>query len=335
MTSPSGSTGDGYLNPFHVYGSSHQEDNLTRAWLTTLQSLAPAHARLFVRDVLLNGRPELQSKINFSAASPLQFDFQIDDVDGETPDLSPDQGALVTIDASGDEELSFSATSPEGNARPDGLIVDRDSGVTLIIEVKLFGGQQPSQLSRHHNVFFDSSASTPEEVRTAVGWTDAADYLDQLRDRGTSEHERYMLTSFVEYAEHLGLAPFRGFRRRHFQIRDGTTLRKYMRAVNSGLHSSGIDSEWDEDKPNRMFFPERRDNLYIRYDGTENFAFGIVSGSGSKSTCGDFKTSVRERNGQIRAAGQIPRPAHAPYPGRRMARSQEFITHTRMPTRNT
>lgn len=291
-----------YLNPFHVYGSRHQEDNFTRAWLSTLQSLAPAHGRLFLREILLEGRPDLQPKINFAAPDELHVDFQVSEsVDGGR-DLSREDGALVTIDASGDDELSFASAEPTGRSRPDGMIVDPGSGVTVILEVKLFGGQQASQIARHHAAYFDTETTDPDDVWTSVQWTTAADFLDQLRDCGTSEHERVMLTNFVDYAESLGLAPFRGFREKHFATQDNTTLRKYMRAIASKLEEKGVDTDWGgEKRPKYLGFPDRRDNLWIDYSGTDAFRFGVVSGADSKSTCKRLRKSVRERPKELRA----------------------------------
>lgn len=290
---------ENYLNPFNVYGSRHREDNVTRAWLATLQELAPAHARIFLHDVLLADHPDLRERIDFTSPEPLKLDFQVSRNGEEGSDLKATEGALITIDASGDDELTFDGVSPDGGARPDGMIIDPGSGVTVILEVKLYGGQQASQLARHHAVFFDTSHSKPEDVRSSVRWTHLADYMDRMRERGTSEHERFMLTSFVDYAESLGLAPFRGFRDEHFEDQDGTTLRKYMRAVQSTLRDRGIDAEWDEARAPYVGFPERRDNLWVNYEGRGALRFGIVSGADSKSTCANLKKALQERPQQF------------------------------------
>jgi hypothetical protein len=295
---------ENYLNPFKVYGSRHSEDNVTRAWLATLQELAPAHARIFLHDVLLADHPHLRERIDFTSPDPLSFDFQVSQNGHESGDLKPTEGALITIDASGDDELTFEGVSADGGARPDGMIIDRGSGVTVILEVKLYARQRASQLTRHHAAFFDTSHSNPEDVRCSVRWTHVAEYMDRMRERGTSEHERFMLTSFVDYAESLGLAPFRGFRDEHFEEQDGTTLRKYMRAVWSTLRDRGLKVEWDEGRAPYVGFTDRRDNLWVNYEGRAALRFGIVSGADSKSTCAALKKALEERPDQFDEFGR-------------------------------
>jgi len=268
---------DRHLNLFYPYGDAARwEDNFTRAFLIALQSLAPVHFLLFVRDMLLDSRhQELRDKIDLRAAAEPVLDLQVSGSSREgDPPLTSENGVLVTIDATAAEELALQRGDPGGGSRVDALVAIPDADLTAVIEVKLGDNQSVDQLARHHRAFFDTEESRPEDVHVAIRWQDVVEYLDSLHRQSVSNLEQYVLGEFVDFADEMGLAPFAGLSERDFREPRPRNLRKLLRllVVRFGPELALAP---DRSSSHRLDFTGISENVWIDYPPTPSSTLRI------------------------------------------------------------
>lgn len=302
---------DRHLNLFYTYGNSARwEDNFTRAFLLTLKSLAPVHFRLFLRDMLLDEEHQhLRDRIDLRAEDDRLFDLQVSEATREgDPKLTSENGVLVTIDTTGAEELTLEKGSSDGGARVDALVSDAEADVTAVIEVKLGSHQSPDQLARHHTTFFDSAESDPNDVHVAVSWEQVIEYLDSLRRQSVGDREGYILDEFVDYADELGLAPFRGFQEQDFARTRRRTLRKLLQLL-MARHGAKLGGSVGSSPAHRLDFDDISENAWIEYDYVDppvaSLRVAIVAGADGIWHARQFKKALQHAPDEFRKGGNV------------------------------
>jgi hypothetical protein len=146
-----------HLNLFYTYRTNHIEDNVTRAFLITLSRLTPVHLRLFIRDLVLKNKAELNRRLQFFAEPDFTFEPQVSVPPDEDRRLDANNGVIVGINLSGTQALAFetSGKADLGGARIDALVADNGNDITLIFESKLRDELYCQQIERHFKTFFD------------------------------------------------------------------------------------------------------------------------------------------------------------------------------------
>jgi hypothetical protein len=191
---------DKHLNLFYTYNTHHLEDNVTRALAITLRSFSPVHLRLFLKELLSRqtgkSRPELKDKIRLMSTPRFQFDLQIR-MPHEEERLNESDGLIAGINYSGAQGLVLDDRYvAAGGCRPDMLVPDDESEITVIFEAKLRDDLYHAQIQRHFNQFFDATRTKLDQVFLEVSWSDIADFLSRLEEQSQSSVEGLVVKQF-------------------------------------------------------------------------------------------------------------------------------------------
>lgn len=300
---------DRHLNLFCSYGNHRIEDNVTRALIVTLRRLSPVYQRLVLRDVLVpEERDDLRKRIQLTARQPLDFDLQVhasargDEQDGTADSevkLTSNTGILVGLHAGESSDVDLDAIrSSNRDARVDATIADPEGDVTAVVEVKLGPDLDATQMTRHRERFFDLEEEDHEGILSDVTWTDLIGYLGNLADQRTGREDEYVLREFISYADMLGLSPFMGFRRRHFDQQDSHTLERFVRAIQENIQTNPKLVPY-EGEQRRIDFEGIDPNLWFDY-GRQSLRLGIVCGAECKSRARDYRNLIVERTDRFR-----------------------------------
>jgi hypothetical protein len=271
-----------HLNLFYSYKTSHLEDNVTRAFTIVLKNLTPVYLRLFLRNLIIERLPnvntELRNKVRLLADPKFSFDLQITEPPSEEK-LHEGNGLIVGINYSGKQGLVFDQ-SPDllAGAKPDAFVSDNESELSVVFEVKLWDTLYKEQIQRHYQRFFDVQKTDLNRVFVEITWTDIANFLERVDRQSQSPKEKFLIEQFLEYLDFLGLVEFLGFKNIDFTEKNYTKLHKFLSFLAKCLSS---DLGLDEYKYNQMLFfkDAAPDNLWIDF-GEGCLNCGIVSGSG-------------------------------------------------------
>ena len=200
--------GDRHLNLFCTYDTHHIENNVTRALMITLRNLAPAHLRLFLRDVVLAKQKLRAQRIDLLADGHFEFDLQVGQSPSDEDRLSAETGVIVGINFSGRQSPAFDPIArTSGGARPDALFTDPTNNLTVIFETKLSDGLHCAQIERQFNSFFSQEANL-YDVWVEISWTEIASFLHRIAKQSVSSRERFITKEFVRYLDYLRLVDF-------------------------------------------------------------------------------------------------------------------------------
>jgi hypothetical protein len=279
------STGDYHFNLFYTYQTNHLENNVTRAFVLTLRSLAPAHLRLLFNEVILKrAQGQLRKRINFLEKPEFEFDLQVSKPSDDDYKLTAETGVIVGVDYSGKQALIFdSSFDTEGGARPDALLSDVANGITAIFEIKLSDSLYREQIQRHFQAFFLPKTSLAD-VFVEITWSEIAGFLDKIREQSVGEVERFIVSEFVQYLELLELVDFFGFQPNDFALDRDASKRKLNRFLVhfTGSPASSVLGLKQYNNDFQVWFTDvPYENIWLDMN-EDKISCGIVCGSGKK-----------------------------------------------------
>ena len=276
-----------HLNLFYTYGPKHLEDNVTRALIITLKNITPVHLRLFLREVIIpklrGSKLELQGKVRLLADPNFIFDLQVPEPQ-ENEKFCEGNGLIVGINYSGSQKLDFDTSSDSiGGARPDALVSDSDSELSVIFEAKLWDSLYKEQIQRHYQHFFDPDKADLKKVFVEITWSDIATFLEKVTRQSQSPKEIFVIEQFIEYLDLLKLVEFLSFKNSDFSETNYnyTKLDRFLSFLTERLSEELKLAEYEKNKFQFFFKDISPDNLYFCFD-EGCLSCRVVCGSGKK-----------------------------------------------------
>jgi len=294
-----------HLNLFYTYHTNHLEDNVTRALMLTLRSLAPVHLRLFLRDVILKNPAQESLRARMQVFTISNFDFDLQVTSPSKPDrLDLMNGVIVGIKYSGTVPLNFSQlVDKAGGSRPDALLSDKANEIAVIFETKLSNSLYQEQIERHFQAFFNTQGISVEQIYIEITWTEIADFLQRVARQSVSQKEQFMALEFVQYLDWLKLVGFLGFSATDFSHpQDGSFYdRKLDNFLAQMVSVQGNQLGLKEYERNWMlyFHDVPNENVWAEM-GQDGVSLGIVAGSGKMWRAKQLRDFIITQPNEIR-----------------------------------
>jgi len=208
-------TTDRHLNLFYTYNQNNQliENNLTRAWIVTLDFLSgpvrDSWMRLLLQEALAHIGQSTDDLPSFVQAS-----FALQSWMDKTTSLNAPKRYLVTI-ASDRPDISDHESTPYASV-PDGWIYDYDlerkTGYCLLVEAKLHYNPLDETQIKSHAEWLGLSPAELENHILAISWFDVARSIKELRSTLTpNNQEERILAHLTGYLAFFGYHIFTGF----------------------------------------------------------------------------------------------------------------------------
>lgn len=288
-----------HLNLFYTYRTNHIEDNVTRAFLITLSRLTPVHLRLFIGDLVLKNKAELNHRLQFFAEPDFTFELQVSGPLDEDRRLDANNGVIVGINLSGAQALAFETSEKAdlGGARIDALVADNGNDITLIFESKLRDDLYCQQIERHFKTFFDEKRTSLKEVFVEITWSDIANYLQRVKRQSRSPEEKMAIEEFVQYLDLLGLVDFLGFQPSDFSEKNDRKLNGCLaflvQSRGEELQLQKYGSDW------KLHFKDvPYENVWCDIDEGGIWC-GIVCGSGKMWRAKSFREYILQKPNEL------------------------------------
>lgn len=257
-----------HLNLFYTYRTKHLEDNVTRALIITLMNLTPVHIRLFLREVIISklreSKLELLDKVRLLADPNFIFDLQVPEP-LEDEKLCEGNGLIVGINYSGGQQLGFDTSLDSiGGARPDALVSDSESELSVVFEAKLWDSLYKEQIQRHYQRFFDTNRTDLNKVFLEITWNDIVNFFETVahQSRSQSPREVFVIEQFIEYLDLLNLVGFLSFNKSDFAEASSTKLDRFLSFLTNRLSEDIELTQYKHDF--KLFFRDiTPDNLFF------------------------------------------------------------------------
>jgi hypothetical protein len=193
--------------------------------------------------------------------------------------LNESNGLIVGINYSGAQGLVLDDRYvAAGGCRPDMLVSDDESEITVIFEAKLRDDLYHAQIQRHFNQFFDTTRTKLDQVFLEVSWSDIADFLSRLEEQSQSSVEGLVVKQFNDYLDFVHLTDFVPFRESDFAENNYDKLHKFLAFLIPRLPTDLGVTEYNRD--NKLLFKGiEPDNIWVDY-GPSALSVMVVIGSG-------------------------------------------------------